>query len=73
MLQVCTAFVFFLPQFHKLELNATTFDLMAIAFFTMQKNATVFFSPRRPTLGGNATFWHNFCYIATLGIKYRSI
>ena len=58
---------------HKIELNATAFDLMATAFFTMQKNATVFFSPRRPTLGGNATFWHNFCYIATLGIKYRSI
>ena len=46
----------FFPH-HKLKLNATAFDLMATAFFTMQKNATVFFPPRRPTLGGNATFW----------------
>ena len=62
-----------IPQTLQCKLNATAFDLMATAFFTMQKNATVFFSPRHPTLGGNATFWHNFCYIATLGIKYRSI
>ena len=51
---------------HKIKLNATAFDLMATTFFIMQKNATVFFPPRRPTLGGNATFWHNFCYIQCL-------
>ena len=51
---------------HKLKLNATAFDLMATAFFTMQKNATVFFLLVAPRLVAMQHFGTTFATLPPL-------